>query len=43
MASLMFTEIHQIPLLSVGFAVSFAVKRERENAVFKGLFRTLMQ
>jgi hypothetical protein len=35
-------EIHQITLLSTGFAVSFAVKRARENAVFERLAWSLM-
>jgi len=29
--------IHQNPLLSTGFAVSFAVNVDREKAVLKGL------
>jgi hypothetical protein len=31
------TEIHQNPLLSVGFAVSFAVKVDREKALLERL------
>jgi hypothetical protein len=33
----MSTEIRQNPLLSTGFAVSFAVKDDREKAVFERL------
>ncbi len=35
----MSTEIHQNTLLSTGFAVSFAVKNDRENAVLERLAR----
>jgi len=33
----MFAAIHQNPLLSTGFAVSFAVKKDQEKAVFERL------
>jgi len=38
----MSTEIHQNVLLSAGFAVSFAVKVDREKAGLEGLAWTLM-
>ncbi len=36
-------EIHQNPLLSTGFAVSFAVKVDREKAVYERLSRASTQ
>ena len=36
-------EIHQNPLLSTNFAVSFAVKEDLEKAVYKGVFRALTE
>jgi hypothetical protein len=39
----MSTTIHQNLLLSIGFAVSFAVKNDQEKSVFKGPSMTLMK